>query len=127
MPRTLTVLAATGLLSLACGFGTHPDENGLYTPQFPKTPLSNQVCEEDRECVITSKIDGNCCGDPCGESQPFNLSYYDTLSKHQKDICSDATFTCPDAKCPQKATKTVARCVNQRCAAVDEPIPAAAE
>ncbi len=127
IPRTFITLAAAGLMSLACGFGTHPDEGGRYTPQFPQTPLSNQICEEDRECTVTSHIDGNCCGDACGASQPFNLSYFDTLTKHQRDICSDATFTCPDVTCPEKTTKTVARCVNKRCAAVEEPVVSAPE
>jgi hypothetical protein len=110
------------LLGLACGFGTHPDAGGRYTPQFPQTPLNNQVCETDLECMVTRRRDGDCCGNACNNSQAYNLSSYEALLAHQNDICPSAEFECPHVKCEARISKTVARCVNQRCVAVEVPL-----
>jgi len=121
-PRVRSTLLFIGLLATACGFGSRLNEDGTYTKQFPKTPLSTQECTTDEECTVTSRRDGNCCGDPCAQSQVFNLSYYDLLVTHQEDICANAEFECPVATCPEPTTRNVGRCINQRCAAVAVPL-----
>ena len=122
MPRSSITVALMAVLALACAFGTHPDENGRYSPQFPQTPLSNQVCERHLECVVSNKIDGDCCGDPCENSQAFNLSFHENLLAHQQDICGDDGYTCAQATCAKPTYTIAARCISQRCQAVKEPM-----
>jgi hypothetical protein len=121
MLRSSTTVALFAVLALACAFGTHPDENGRYSPQFPQTPLNNQLCERHSGCVVSNKIDGDCCGDPCENSQAFNLSVHEKLLSHQEDICGDNDYTCAQAICANPTYTMVARCINQRCQALKEP------
>ena len=105
-----------GLLTMACGFGSYPDKDGNYTDQFPATPLSNQVCHEDGDCVATPYKDGSCCPDNCSaQFNVFNKETYERLRTHQKDICSDGAFECDPGTCEPLNYDQKARCTDGYC------------
>ena len=93
LQRCLTM--AISVLVMGCGFGSYPDKNGSYTNQFPTTPLSNQVCQEDKDCVATPYRDGTCCPDTCQpELNVFNTDTFAQLRAHQEEICAEGAFEC---------------------------------
>ena len=111
-----TLLVLTALLTTACGFGSFPDEQGNYSNQFPKTPLSNQICQVDSDCVITPYHDGSCCPKTCNEEpHVFNKDTFETMRAHQKDICKDLNLRCPKTKCSRPLFDRVATCTEGHC------------
>ncbi len=115
---TLSRILLTAVLTLAagCGFGSYPDKDGEYAKQFPKTPLSNQICQVDEDCRVTRYRDGSCCPEPCNkEPHVFNKDTFESMRAHQKEICKDADFTCEVNQCTQLDIQRNARCTDGHC------------
>lgn len=52
-------------------------------------------CATDADCVVSCKVDGQCCGNLCQCQQTYNQTFFAELSAHQK-VCS---ARCPKARC----------------------------
>jgi hypothetical protein len=104
-----------------CTLGVSPDEDGEYTKQFPTTPLANQVCQVDDDCVLTSRRDGSCCDANCGQKYVFNNDTYERLQAHQGDICAEGTYGCPTAKCKTPIPRYSAKCRAGYCQVIKVP------
>jgi len=112
-PATLAVFA---ILGIGCGFGSYPDKDGSYSKQFPTTPLSNQVCQVDEDCVATAYRDGSCCPDSCAATlNIYNRETFDRLQAHQAEICADGEFDCLKKNCKPLTYTQEARCVDGHC------------
>jgi hypothetical protein len=106
----------------SCTLGGSPDERGEYAKQFPTTPLANQVCQMDRDCVVSKYRDGNCCPTACHTRlQTFHQDTYKILRAHQSSICVEGQYTCPLDACPPADTPTEARCIEGYCMLVSPP------
>jgi len=121
MNKARMALFLTAILSSACGFGSYPDNDGSYRKQFPTTPLSNQVCQVDEDCVLTARRDGSCCDATCGKKYVFNNDTFERLQAHQADICAEGKFDCPMAECVPASTTKAAKCVEGHCQIVETP------
>ena len=115
---TLSRILLTAVLTLAagCGFGSYPDKDGEYAKQFPKTPLSNQICQVDEDCRVTRYRDGSCCPEPCNkEPHVFNKDTLERMRAHQRDVCKDRILRCQKPKCSRPLFDRVATCTEGQC------------
>jgi hypothetical protein len=115
-------LSALSLLLSACFLGTYPDRDGKYDKQFPTTPLSNQVCQVNADCIVSEYTDGSCCSRPC-DALPtvYNQDTYDRMRAHQKDICKSDDFSCTEPDCVESTATLFAACTEGHCALVKTP------
>ena len=107
----------------ACSFGSRPSTDGSFSRLFPKTPLSNDLCLHDQDCVVSDLTDGNCCPEPC--DPPANLFHRDRLSKlkaHIQQICEPDTFECTVAECVEPTVRYEGRCIEKRCVRIEVPL-----
>ena len=71
-------------------------------------PEEMLACKTHADCAITCRIDGDCCTEQCGCSQPMNRAFLKRLEQHLTKDCGNEPV-CPVASCVGEK-KYAARC-----------------
>jgi hypothetical protein len=136
--RRALVLLSLGLL--ACAPAESKEDLRVEPPKLPQkdleapplgTPfeatealgddLSPQVvrgCQSDSDCVVSCRVDGDCCEELCDCTQVYNQSFLTELTAYQDASCKEAS--CPVAKCKPPPERT-AVCRSGLCE-LEEPV-----
>jgi hypothetical protein len=73
------------------------------------------ACRTHDDCAITCRIDGSCCTEQCGCSQPMSRAFLKRLERYLADVCGKDPV-CPVASCVGEK-KYQARCERGLCVA----------
>lgn len=82
-------------------------------------------CRVDADCVLSTDLDGDCCGSPCGMPVAHSRAFAAALEREQRAHCQRAV--CPQYSClpPDPNWTTLARCEAGECKSIITRAPGA--
>ncbi len=69
------------------------------TPALAQNDQEARGCNTAQDCVITCKVDGDCCGTYCGCSNALSRGFLPRLEAHQAQVCQPGQFSCMAVGC----------------------------
>ena len=84
------------------------------------SPQDIRGCQSDADCVVSCRVDGDCCQELCTCTQVYNQGFLTELTAFQEASCKDPN--CPMAKCKPPRERRAA-CRSGMCE-LEEPVVA---
>lgn len=99
-----------------------PGPGGTIAALAADAGLEATACETASDCVISCINDGMCCGQLCGCTNVYNVSFLEKLQAQREASCVGAR--CPIASCAAPTETPVAVCNEGQCAVQMRPLVA---
>lgn len=97
-----------------------PGPGGSITALAQSAGEAASACETASDCAISCINDGSCCGQLCGCTNVYNVTFLQTLDAQRTASCSEAQ--CPIASCMPPTEAPVAVCNAGQCAVEMRPL-----